>query len=133
MTISPMIIATRRFTDDTGLPETGNEAVSHPGHVCLPSRIVGQCPLLGLDTVQERYPSRQHQHNGAGIPLLQVVADVAQHVGEKNRMTHESIRASRLEPPQRGANPESTAETEEARKTQTRCQRDEDESAVGPR
>src|SRR5262245_64110969 len=109
MTISPMIVAIRVFIAGARLPQSRDEPARHLRRVRHPSGIVGQWPLLGLDTVQERQPSRQHQQKRADIPFLKVVPNIAEHVGEVYRMTHDSIRAPGLEAPQRRANPESTA------------------------
>jgi hypothetical protein len=41
-----------------------------------------QYSLLGLDAVDQRHPTNQHQEESDGIPFLQVVSDVCNYVRE---------------------------------------------------
>ena len=50
-----------------------------------------QYSFLGLDAVDQRHPTNQHQEESDGIPFLQVVSDVCNYVREIHRMADESV------------------------------------------
>ena len=75
-------------------PKTREKTVANLGEVGRPSSILRDYSLLGLDAVDERRPTDQHQEDSDEVPFLQVVADVPKYVREIHRVSHESVGAT---------------------------------------
>src|SRR6476659_1796190 len=72
-------------------PKTGEKPVANLGEVGRPSRILRDYSLLGVDAVDERRPTDQHQEDSDEVPFLQVVADVPKYVRKVHRVAHQSV------------------------------------------
>jgi hypothetical protein len=114
------------------LPEARDEAVAHVGDVVRPVGMSGEYSLFGMDAVEQGHPARRHQQQGREIPLLQVVADIREQVRQIDRMAYETVGACRGEAAQRRADPEPSAQGEEAGEAQKRRERHQDEAARLP-
>ena len=94
------------------IPEPGQHTTRHPRDIRTPSGISGQDTLLGVYPIEQGHPSRQRQQHGADVPFLKVVADIANHVRQVDRMTHESVWACRDQTPQGGTYPKRSPQCE---------------------
>ena len=61
-------------------PKTGEKAVGDQNDVGWPFGMLREYSLLGLDAVDQRRPTHQHQEERNGIPFLKVVPDVCKYV-----------------------------------------------------
>src|SRR5262249_52491858 len=73
------------------LPDAGDEAIGHGAAVCLPSAVFREHSFLGMNAVEEGRPSGNADKRNADIPFMEVVADVAQEVGEIEGMPHDTV------------------------------------------
>src|SRR5436190_1713962 len=85
-----------------------------------------------MDAVEQGRPAGDCHKHCAEIPLLKVVSDIADHVGEIHRVTDEPVWACCYKAPQRRTNAEESAQREKTEEAQTRRERYQDESELGP-
>src|SRR5262249_13681123 len=115
-----------------GLPEPGKQAVAHRRCVLCPSFVSSKHLLLGVDSVEQRYPSGYHHEHRAEIPFLEVVPDVPNDVGEVHRMSNKSLRTWCHQTAQSRTDSEQSAKSKETGETQYRSERHQDEPEFRP-
>src|SRR5262245_21113168 len=74
-------------------PNAGDDAVSDRGDVRFPFGVLREYSLFGMDAVDQRPPTDQHQKKCNKIPFLQVVPDVSNYVRQIYWMTDKLVRS----------------------------------------